>query len=147
MSPNSLHHCVLTDSIICSDNPLCILFLSYHLMLCKITKLCFLCFSVVFFQNAKYSIVLYSWFDGFSLESDKMHLLERASNYTESCNVSLEPLYSTLLKEQLTLKNILFTTHFVSVFLNIYLTLFFITRNICMKIGSLFFRGPSATTA
>lgn len=102
-----------------------------------------------FFQNTKYSIVPYSWIDGFRLESDKMHLLEQASNYTESCNVSLEPLYSSLLKQQLTLKAfclqvILFLYY---TFFNIYLPLFFTTRNICIKTGSLFFRSPSATTA
>lgn len=48
-------------------------------------------------------------------ESDKMHLLEKASNYSEPRNVSLESGYSILLKEQLTPKNALFTSHFVSI--------------------------------
>lgn len=147
VSPNSLHH---SENIICAETPFCISFSCHFIYYCIKLWRCVVCVSVwCFFQNTKYSIVPYSWFDGFRLESDKMHLLEQVSNYTESCNVSLEPLYSSLLKEQLTLKAfclqaILFPYY---IFFNIYLLLFFTTRNIFMKTRSLFFRSPSATTA
>lgn len=93
---------LLTDNI-CADNIFCILLLFHIIWNFIISWGCAVHVSVYRFSKI-HSIKLSHIAKLMDSESDKMHLLEKASNYSEPRNVSLESGYSILLKEQLTPK-------------------------------------------